>query len=210
MNSELWLRRIVKPTVFFVSLLPATLLTWYALTDQLGANPIEEIVRTSGDWTLRFLLITLAITPTRRLSGFHWIARLRRMIGLFAFFYACLHFLSYLVLDQFFAWGEILKDILKRPFITVGLVSFVMLVPLAVTSTNKMMKRLGGKRWQRLHQSVYIIACGGVLHYLWMVKADIRDPIIYGSILILLLSHRAWSKRKEEAVRRRRAHSATI
>jgi sulfoxide reductase heme-binding subunit YedZ len=169
--------------------------------DQLGANPIEAIVRTSGDWTLRFLLITLAVTPVRQLTGWQGVMRLRRMLGLYVFFYAFCHMLSYVVLDQFFAWDEIFKDIVKRPFITAGFTAFVLLIPLAVTSTNKMVKRLGGRRWKQLHKLVYPIAGLGVLHYLWMVKADIQNPVIYAAILVLLLGYRAWRQRRQGALK---------
>ena len=184
------MRWIGKPLVFVAALLPFGWLIWLGWSDQLGANPIETITRYTGDWTLRFLFITLAVTPLRNLSGWKWLMRLRRMLGLFAFFYAVLHFATYLVLDQFFAWEHIVDDIAERPYITVGFACFLLLIPLAITSTNAMVRRLGGRRWQLLHRSVYVIAIGGVVHFLWLVKADLREPLIYGAILAALLGYR--------------------
>ncbi|MCL5669583.1 MAG: protein-methionine-sulfoxide reductase heme-binding subunit MsrQ [Gammaproteobacteria bacterium] len=184
--------RYVKPLVFAACLIPLAWLILLALTNQLGANPIEKFTRGLGDWALRLLLITLCVTPLRKLMGWNGLIKLRRMLGLFAFFYVCLHFLSYLVLDQFFAWDEIVKDIIKRPFITVGFIGFVLLIPLAITSTNNMVKRLGGERWRQLHRLVYLIGITGVLHYFWMVKADLRQPLWYAVALTLLLGYRLW------------------
>jgi sulfoxide reductase heme-binding subunit YedZ len=150
----------------------------------------------TGEWTLRFLLLTLMITPLRRLSGKSWLIKLRRMLGLYAFFYACLHFITYIWFDQYFDWMEIVRDIPKRPFITVGFTAFVLLIPLAVTSNNKMMRRLK-KNWVKLHKLVYVIAVLGVLHFLWLVKADTLEPLIYASILLLLLGYRAYYQRKK-------------
>jgi len=191
----------IKPLVFIACLIPLALGIWAGFTDQLGANPIEEITHRTGDWTLRLLLITLAATPARRLFGWSWPLRVRRMLGLFVFFYASLHFLTYLVLDQFFEWNEILKDIIKRPYITIGFSAFVLLIPLAVTSTNAMMRRLG-KRWGQLHQLIYVIAVFGILHYLWLVKADYLQPLIHAVILLALLLVRAWYQRRSLAPRR--------
>jgi sulfoxide reductase heme-binding subunit YedZ len=165
-------------------------LVWQAFTGGLGANPIEAINRFLGDWALRFLLLTLALTPLKEITGLTVFVRVRRMIGLFAFFYVFLHIANYVGLDQFFAWGEIWKDILKRQYITIGMVAFVLLVPLAVTSTSGMIKRLGAVRWKRLHQLVYPAAILGVLHFFLMVKADIREPMIYAAILAVLLGYR--------------------
>lgn len=189
------IRWIGKALLFVAALLPFCWLLWLGYSDQLGANPIERITRFTGDWTLRLLLITLAVTPLRTLSGWNWLARFRRMLGLFAFFYAVLHFATYLVLDQFFAWEHIVDDIAERPYITIGFASFVLLIPLAVTSTNAMMKRLGGRRWQRLHRLVYAVGIGGVIHFLWLVKADLREPLIYAAILAVLLGFRLWKRR---------------
>jgi methionine sulfoxide reductase heme-binding subunit len=157
----------------------------------LGANPIEALEHGLGDWTLRFLLITLAISPLRKLLRLPALIKFRRMFGLFAFFYGCLHFATYVGLDKFFNIHEIFADVLKRKYITVGFAGFVLLVPLAVTSTAGWIRRLGGKRWQALHRLVYLSAIAGVVHYLWLVKADIRKPLEYGAILSLLLAYRA-------------------
>jgi sulfoxide reductase heme-binding subunit YedZ len=167
-------------------------LTGQALSHNLGANPIDEITDQTGIWTLRLLLITLTVTPARRLTGWNRLIQLRRMLGLLAFFYGSVHFLTYLWLDQFFVIEDIVTDVMDRPFITVGFASFTLLIPLAVTSTTAMIKRLGGKWWQRLHRLVYAIAIGGVVHYLWLVKADIQQPLLYGGILAVLLAYRLW------------------
>ena len=183
-----------KNFLFVLCLVPFVILIVNAVTDNLGTNPIEEIRLFTGDWTLYFILITLAVTPLRKLSGRNELIRYRRMLGLYAFFYANLHFLSYLILDQFFDWPEIGRDIIKRPYITIGIAAFFLMIPLAVTSTNKMMKRLG-KNWKRLHSLIYVIGTLGVLHFLWLVKADIREPMIMGIILITLLILRSpWVK----------------
>ena len=182
-------KRIGKPLVFTLCLLPFVVLVMQLLTDALGANPIEAFTRKSGEWGLRFLLITLAMTPLRQLLKQAWPLRYRRMLGLFAFFYVCVHLTSYIVLDQFFDWSEIWADILKRPFITIGMTAFVLLIPLAVTSTKAMMKRLG-RNWQRLHRLVYVIAVCAVLHFFWLVKADLYWPTVYTVILALLLAFR--------------------
>jgi sulfoxide reductase heme-binding subunit YedZ len=163
----------------------------------LGANPVEELINRNGQWGLRFLLITLAVTPLRRITGIHWLVRFRRMLGLFAFFYLTLHFVSYAVIDQRLALGPIVEDIIERPFITVGMLGLLLLVPLAVTSTNAMMRRLG-RRWQSLHRLVYLIAVLGVWHYWWQVKQDIREPLIYAAILAVLLGYRVWFARRRQ------------
>jgi len=190
------MRPYIKPFVFIICLIPLGIMLWDGFHDALGANPIEQITHRTGDWGLRFLLLTLAITPLRRVFGWHYLMRLRRMLGLYTFFYVFLHFMVYLVLDQFFDINEIVKDIIKRPYITVGFTAFLMLIPLAVTSTNKMMKRLG-KRWQHLHQLVYAIGVCGVLHYLWLVKADIVEPLVYAFVLLGLLAIRVLYQRKK-------------
>jgi len=184
---------LLKPGVFVVSLMPLAVLAWQTVTDSLGANPIKEITEQTGIWTLRFVLITLTVTPLRRLTGWNRVIQLRRMLGLFAFFYGSLHFVTYVWLDQFFNVQEIMADVVERPFITVGFLSFVFLIPLAVTSTTKMIKRLGGKWWQRLHRLVYGIAVGGVVHYLWLVKADVQPPLMYSGLVALLLGYRVWT-----------------
>lgn len=193
---------IIKSLLFALALLPFGRLFLFAFTDQLGANPIEFITRNTGDWTLYFLCIALAVTPLRRLSKWNWLIKLRRMIGLFAFFYASLHFTTFLWFDHFFDVSEMLKDVIKRPFITVGFAAFVLLIPLAITSTNGMVKRLGGKRWQWLHRLIYVVASLGILHYWWMKagKHDFEQPIIFGVIVAALLLMRVfwtWQKRSK-------------
>ena len=183
---------IIKPIVFLACLSPLFLLGWNAFTDNLSANPIDDITDATGTWTLRLLMITLSITPLRKITGFNDLIKFRRMLGLFAFFYVCLHFTTYIWLDQFFQFEDILKDIQKRPFITVGFTAFVSLIPLAVTSTKKMIRRLGGRRWNILHKLIYLAGICGVIHYLWLVKADVQRPIIYGAILTLLLGYRLY------------------
>lgn len=182
--------RRFKPFVFLACLLPLARLGWKAYRGLLGANPIEVITHSTGDWTLIFLLITLAVTPLRRLTGQLWLIRYRRMFGLFAFFYVSLHFLTYIWLDKFFDLHEMLADIAKRRFITVGFTGFLLLIPLALTSTKGWIRRLGGKRWQAVHRLIYAAAICGVIHYLWLVKADIRKPLQYGLILTVLLGYR--------------------
>jgi len=200
----------IKAVLFLICLLPLTrlLLSFYAaLTgtavlgysgDELGANPIEFIIRDLGTWALNFLLITLCVTPLRKLTGLNWLLRLRRMLGLFAFFYALLHFNIYLGLDQSYDWAEIATDILKRPFITVGMLTFALMIPLAVTSNAAMIKALGGKAWQRLHQLIYPLTLCAVLHYWWLIKLDTTQPAIYAVLLAGLLGIRLywwWSGR---------------
>ncbi|MCB1802060.1 MAG: sulfoxide reductase heme-binding subunit YedZ [Gammaproteobacteria bacterium] len=181
-----WLRFVVKPVVFVVCLLPLALLVRGAVEGDLGANPLERVTDVTGQWGLRLLLITLAMTPLRLLTGSpDWI-RLRRMFGLFAFFYASLHFLIWIWLDQELHWANMLADIAKRPFVTVGFTAWLLLLPLALTSTRGMMRRLG-RRWKPLHRMVYLVAVLGVLHYIWLVKADLLQPAIYAAILALLL-----------------------
>lgn len=177
---------LTKPLIFLAALVPALWLLAAALSNNLGANPIEAITRSLGDWALRFLLLTLTITPLRRLTGWRWLLGYRRMLGLYSFFYACLHLLSYIVLDQFFYWPEIWADIIKRPYITVGMISFLLLIPLAITSTTGWMRRLG-RNWQRLHRLVYLIGIGAVLHYYMLVKADTSEPLLYALILFVLM-----------------------
>jgi methionine sulfoxide reductase heme-binding subunit len=181
------LRKLIKPVVFVACLGPVVWLAYAAFMDMLGANPISEITNETGVWTLRFLAITLLITPLRKLTKWNVLIRYRRMFGLFAFFYGCLHFTTYVWLDQFFALHDIVKDVMKRPFITVGFTAFVLMIPLALTSTAASIRRLGGKRWNLLHRLVYISAVLGVIHYLWLVKADTIRPIRYGVIIGVLL-----------------------
>jgi sulfoxide reductase heme-binding subunit YedZ len=180
----------LKPVIFIASLLPLALLVQRGFAGRLGANPVETIEHTTGNWGLYFLLITLAVTPLRHLTGLHAIVRLRRMLGLFCFFYATLHFSAWLVFDHFFDVMEMAKDIRKRPYVTVGFSAFVLLIPLAVTSTNGMMRRLGGARWKRLHSLVYVTGTLVILHYLWLVKKDTFLPLLYGCVLVALLALR--------------------
>jgi methionine sulfoxide reductase heme-binding subunit len=178
-----------KVAVFALCLEPVLELLWRYWHQALGPNPIEFITHATGDWTLRFLLITLTVTPARRLTGLLQLIRLRRMFGLFAFFYACLHFTTYIWLDKFFDTQDMWKDIVKRPFITVGFTAFVLLIPLALTSTKGWIRRLG-RRWQLLHRLVYFAALAGVIHYYWLVKSDVRLPLLYGGLLAVLLIYR--------------------
>jgi sulfoxide reductase heme-binding subunit YedZ len=182
-------RHIGKPLLFLLCLLPLLRLIWLAMTNGFGANPIEFITRSTGTWTLVGLLLTLSVTPLRRLTAWNELIRYRRILGLFAFFYACLHFTTYIWLDQFFDPESIARDIIKRPFITVGFAAFVLLLPLAFTSSRGMIRRLG-RNWQRLHRLIYAIALLGVLHYLWLVKKDVTQPLVYGAVLLILLALR--------------------
>jgi sulfoxide reductase heme-binding subunit YedZ len=186
----------VKPVVFLLSLLPFAGFVYGGFTNDLGVNPVETLTHESGQWALRFLLISLAITPLRRITKINWLIKLRRMLGLFAFFYAVLHFTTYIWLDQFFDWVEILIDIPKRPFITIGFLSFVLLLPLAFTSTNAMQRRLK-KKWLTLHKLVYIIPMLVVLHFMWSLKADYSEPLVYTIIFLILMLTRAVYDRKK-------------
>lgn len=185
----------IKPIVFVLCLLPLASLIWGLVTGRLGANPIEALTHGTGEWALRLLLVTLAMTPLARLGGRSWPMGLRRMLGLFAFFYAALHLMTYLWLDQFFRWGEIVTDVTDRPFIAAGMSAFFLLVPLAATSTRGMMRRLG-RRWKPLHRLVYLSVALAVLHFVWLVKADQLRPLVYAAILAALLGHRfiGWSR----------------
>ena len=182
--------RLTKILIFLGALVPLGRLGWKALHDGLGANPIEVITHSTGDWTLILILTTLAITPLRRITKQFWLIGIRRMIGLFAFFYGSLHFTTYIWLDKFFDLHEMLKDIAKRPFITVGFSAFVLLMPLALTSSAGWIRRLGGRNWQRLHRLIYATGILGVIHYLWLVKADVRKPLEYAAVLSILLLYR--------------------
>lgn len=188
----------IKAGLFLLALLPLARMVWLTVSGQL-VEPLEFITRGTGDWVLYLLCITLAVTPLRRLTGWNWLVKLRRMAGLFAFFYGCLHFLTFLWFDHFFDLAAMFKDVLKRPFITVGFIAFVLLVPLAATSTNGMIKRLGGKRWQWLHRLIYVIAPLGILHFWWMKagKNNFTEPIIFGLIVALLLGMRLYWRRSK-------------
>jgi methionine sulfoxide reductase heme-binding subunit len=179
-----------KVVVFLTCLFPAAWLVWRGFHNDLTAEPVTFVTHTTGDWTLRFLVITLAITPLRKLLHLPQLIRFRRMLGLFAFFYICLHFTTWIWLDHSFAWPELWKDVLKRPFITIGFTGFVLLIPLAITSTAGWIRRLGGRRWQRLHRLIYVIAVLGVIHYYWLVKSDVRKPLFYGFLVAVLLAWR--------------------
>ena len=194
----------LKATLFVLALLPLARLVAFAALDRLGANPVEFITRNTGDWTLYFLCFTLAVTPLRRLAGWNWLLKLRRMTGLYAFFYATLHFMTFLWFDHFFDLDEMWRDVIKRPFITVGFIAFVLLIPLAATSTNGMIRRLGGKRWQWLHRLVYVVASLGILHFWWMkaAKHNFAQPILFGTIVAVLLLLRVyWSLAKSRAAK---------
>ena len=195
-------RRLVALLIFAASLVPLLLVVADALRGRLGANPIEAILNRFGYWTLVFVLLALVPTPLQRLSGWTWMAPHRRMIGLFAFFYACLHVGTYIGVDQFFDWRAIVADVVKRKFITIGMLAFAMLVPLALTSTDGSVRRLGYARWKRLHRLVYLAAVCGVVHFVWRVKADLREPLIFAAVLTLLLGLRVASY-----LRARRQHA---
>lgn len=181
--------KIVKAVVFALALLPLMRLIALGFMDDLGANPVEFVIRSNGTWALTFLMMTLSITPLRKITGMNWLQALRRMLGLYAFFYAVLHFLSYVWLDQWFDWASIVKDVAKHRYVLVGFTGFLCLIPLAVTSTNAMMRRLG-RNWQTLHRLVYVIGVLGVVHYWWLVKKDLTQPLIYAAVLGLLLAYR--------------------
>lgn len=217
MSAERVVRRVVKPLVFVAALGPVAWLTWAALTNHLSANPLSDVTNETGVWTLRFLCITLAITPLRWITGWNETIRVRRMLGLFAFFYGTLHFLTYVILDRFagldfpngiVAWttvrnlaASVAADIYKRPFITVGFSAFVLMTPLAATSTAGMIRRLGGRRWQLLHRLIYVSATAGVVHYWWLVKADVRRPEAYAVVVGGLLAFRAVRMRRRAPAR---------
>ena len=184
--SRQLLRWLIKPVVFSASLLPFSLLLIGAFNDQLGANPVETLTHQTGLWGLYFLLITLSVTPVRQLTGAAWLVNLRRMLGLFAFFYACLHLLVYLWLDQYFTWNSIVEDVVKRPYITVGFTAWLLLLPLALTSTKAAIKRLG-KNWKQLHKLVYMTVMLVMLHFIWLVKADYAEPVLYLLLFLLLM-----------------------
>jgi len=198
--------RLLKLLVFALCLGPAFVLTWKGFHGRLGANPIDVITRTTGRWTLNFLLITLAVTPVRRITTMAWLIRFRRMLGLFAFFYGSLHLMTYVWLDKFFDVHEMLHDIAKRRFITAGMTAWALMLPLALTSTSGSIRRLGGKRWRILHRLIYFSAAAGVIHFIWLVKADLRRPLTYGAVLATLLAFRliVWVRSRS------RTHAAEV
>lgn len=185
--------RSLKVVVFLLCLGPLMVLAWKATHDLLGANPVDVITRSTGRWTLTFLLITLGVTPLRKLAKMPWLIRFRRMLGLYAFFYGTLHLMTYVWLDKFFDVQAMLHDIAKRRFITAGMTAWALMLPLALTSTAGSIRRLGGKRWQKLHRLIYFSAAAGVIHFIWLVKADLKRPLTYGAILLLVLGYRAVS-----------------
>ncbi|MGC2446477.1 MAG: protein-methionine-sulfoxide reductase heme-binding subunit MsrQ [Candidatus Sulfotelmatobacter sp.] len=207
------MHRYFKPIVFLAALIPLGRLVWLGLHAGLGANPIEFITHSTGDWTLIFLLITLAVTPLRKITRQYWLISYRRMLGLFAFFYGCLHLMTYVWLDKFFDVHAMLHDIAKRRFITAGMTAFTLMIPLALTSTKWSIRKLGGKRWQMLHRLIYFSAAAGVIHYIWLVKADLKKPLEYAFVLGLLLLYRvvAWviAKVKVDRVGRAAVQSAS-
>lgn len=186
--------RYLKPVIFLACLVPLSRLVWLGFHSGLGANPIEFITHSTGDWTLTFLLITLSISPLRKLTRQYWLIGLRRMLGLYAFFYGTLHLMTYVWLDKFFDVHAMLADIAKRRLITAGMTAFTLMIPLALTSTRWSIRKLGGKRWQVLHRLIYASAAAGVIHYIWLVKADLRKPLEYAAVLGILLGYRlvAW------------------
>jgi sulfoxide reductase heme-binding subunit YedZ len=186
--------RFAQLAIFINSAVPLTLLGWDWYHHRLGANPTEFATRTTGVLTLLFLILSLAVTPLRKLLGLPWMIKFRRLLGLYAFFYGCVHLLTYVWFDKFFGFGSIVEDVAKRPYITIGMASFLLLAPLALTSTQKSIKRLGGKRWNRIHSLVYVAATGGVIHYYMLVKADTREPILFGVVVGLLLGYRVLNK----------------
>jgi len=187
--------------IFLACLGPLGRLAWKGFHGMLGANPIEVITHSTGDWTLTFLLVTLSITPLRKLTRQYWLIGLRRMFGLYAFFYGTLHLTTYVWLDKFFDVHEMLADVAKRRFITAGLTGFVLMIPLALTSTKGWIRRIGGKRWQALHRLIYFSAAAGVIHYIWLVKADLRKPLQYASVMGVLMVYRVvvWAGAKAKA-----------
>ena len=194
MTKDQFYKRVVRPLVFILCLGPLAWLVWAVLGGAAGANPIEYMNRFLGDWALRMLLISLTMSPLAKILSWSWPARARRMIGLFALFYVLVHLTSYIAIDQFFDWTAIGKDILKRTYITVGMVTIVLLIPLGITSTNNWRKKLGFRRWRLLHRLVYPAAILGVFHHTMMVKADLFMPIVHGSILAVLLGWRVWER----------------
>lgn len=195
------LLRSLKVAGFLLSLGPLSVLVWKGFHHQLGANPVDVVTRTTGKWTLTFLLITLSVTPLRKILQLPWLIRFRRMLGLFAFFYGTLHLMTYIWLDKFFDVQAMLHDIAKRRFITAGMTAWAAMLPLALTSTAGWIRRLGGKRWLALHRLIYLSAAAGVIHFIWLVKADLRRPLTYGMVLLVLLAYRMvdWAIRKSRA-----------
>jgi sulfoxide reductase heme-binding subunit YedZ len=205
--------RWLKPPIFLACLVPLAHLVWMAFHDELGANPIEYITHSTGTWALVGLCVTLTITPLRRILKQNWLIRLRRMFGLFAFFYACLHFMTFVWLDKEFDFRAMIADVYKRPFITAGFTAFVLMIPLALTSTSGMIRRLGGRRWQMLHRLIFVSAVGGCIHYYWLVKSDETVPLRFAAVVAVLLSYRAILyalERKEKAAAAKRSARESV
>ncbi len=202
--------RVIKPLLYLAATLPLVWLLFALLTGRVMGDQVKFMQHVTGDTVLSCLMLTLAITPLRRLTGWNEIIRVRRLIGLTAFWYACLHLTTYLVFDQSLSVSEIMADIKKHPWVLVGFTAFLCLVPLAITSTNGWIRRLGGKRWQRLHRLVYVAAVAGVLHYLWLVKKDVSAPLAYGAVLVVLLTSRLWLARDRTRARRVPAHETRV
>ncbi len=202
-----WIDRAIYLALWLALLSPMVLLAWGAVTDDLGANPVERLIRQLGVWGLRFLILGLAITPAARILKMPKLIRYRRTVGLFAFSYIVLHLISYSVIDHRLDWPTIVKDIIKRPYITIGMAAFALLIPLAVTSTNWMIRKLGPLRWRRLHSLIYVIVPLGVVHYFLLVKADKTSPLIYGGLVLLLLGWRVWDRTRKRPTKPRRAQA---
>lgn len=202
MTRAALITRVVKPTLYLAAILPLAWLLFALLTGRVMGDEVKFMQHVTGDTILTCLMLTLTVTPLRRLTGWNEIIRVRRLIGLTAFWYACLHLSTYLVFDQSLSIDEILKDIAKHPWVLVGFTAFLCLVPLAITSTTGWVRRLGGKRWQRLHRLVYVAASAGVLHYFWLVKKDVQAPLVYGAVLVVLLGSRVWFARGRGRSRR--------
>ena len=207
MLNKILTSKWTKVVVFLACLAPAVWLVWRGFHNDLTADAVQFITHTTGDWTIRFIVITLAITPLRKLLRIPQLIRFRRMLGLFAFFYGCLHFATWIGIDKQFAWAEMWKDVAKRKFITVGFTGFVLMIPLAITSTAGWIRRLGGKRWQLLHRAIYVTALAAVVHYYWLVKSDVRKPLMYAAIVAILL---LWRVGSWLAARRKTAVSTAV
>lgn len=208
MTRATFVTRVVKPLLYLLATLPLAWLLFALITGRVMGDQVKFMQHVTGDTVLTCLMLTLTITPLRRLTGWNEIIRVRRLIGLTAFWYACLHLTTYLVFDQSLSVSEVMADIAKHPWVLVGFTAFLCLVPLAITSTNGWVRRLGGKRWQRLHRLVYVAAAAGVLHYLWLVKKDISAPLAYGAVLVVLLATRLWLAQDRKRARRAPAGEA--
>jgi sulfoxide reductase heme-binding subunit YedZ len=211
-EADLPMLRYFKPAIFLACLVPLALLVWNGFHQNLGANPIETITHSTGNCTLIFLLITLSITPLRKLTRQYWLIGLRRMFGLFAFFYGTLHLMTWVWPDKGFDVHDMLADVVKRRFITAGMTGFALMIPLALTSTKWAIRKMGGKRWQALHRLIYLSAIAGVIHYIWLVKADLKDPLEYAAVLAVLLLYRvgAWLVSRSQTKVERRGEASPL